>query len=310
MTGFIQQSLSFSRHLLLFFLVVASWPFLRERPSFRGVPDVDLTVKLAAVPQASPDGWRLHGAWSLSADDLRLAGLSGLDCAEGALEMSTDIGGLVTMAFPVPGDQRLRAHVAHRAGYDEGEALIARGGRRVVAQENRSELMVFEPDGSTRSIAIPRPRLHPNLGIEALVEDRDGGWLAFEEAGRRAFRIRGDSVQALEVRGASGMITGAARGPGGRSYLLGRTVGPIGFSARLSQMVDEGEIIHVGPPVSLPLPFNANAEGLCVEPRGAGGSTRLWVVSDDNGLPVMAQRLVAWDVPDDAWPSAPEGADD
>ena len=77
-----------------------------------------------------------------------------------------------------------------------------------------------------------------------------------------------------------------------------------------SQPLHFRAIRRIGAPLALPLPVHANAEGLCVEPRGAGGSTRLWVVSDDNGLPVMAQRLVAWDVPDDAWPKAPEGADD
>ena len=89
--------------------------------------------------------------------------------------------------------------------------------------------------------------------------------------------------------------------------VLMRQLSPMGFRAALAEVAVDGATFQLGESLELPMPFNANAEGLCVEPREAG-LTRLWVVTDDNGLAFLSQRLVAWDVPDDAWPEAPASA--
>ena len=100
-------------------------------------------------------------------------------------------------------------------------------------------------------------------------------------------------------------ITGATRHPDGRGLVLMRKLGPLGFSASVAAASFDGEGLAIGRPVRLTLPFNANAEGICAEPREEG-LTRLWIVTDDNGLGALSQRLVAWDVPDAMWPKAPE----
>ena len=99
-------------------------------------------------------------------------------------------------------------------------------------------------------------------------------------------------------------VTGATRHPDGRGLVLLRQLGPVGFRAALARIAVDSDRVRIGETVRLPMPFNANAEGICVEPREEG-LTRLWIVTDDNGLGLLSQRLVAWDVPDAAWPKAP-----
>ena len=313
MTGFVQQFLSLSRHLLLFASVLAAWPFLRERPDFRGLSDGVVDGHMQRVGQSSPEGWALHGAWEISSRDVRVAGLSALACRDdGRLEIATDLGNLITLDRPDDASETTSLSIRGHHALVEAEALLLRGDQRIMAQENRGELLFLGPDGSAMAHRLPVATLRTNRGIEAMLDldDAEGALLAFHEHGKVAYRVSAGTVTPIPVVGARMSITEAAWHPDGRAFVLLRSFGPTGFRSAVAQARISDERIELGEPLALPLPINANAEGLCVEPRGAGGSTRLWVVSDDNGLPVMAQRLVAWDVPDDAWPSAPGRADD
>lgn len=312
MTGFVQQSLSLSRHLLLFALVLAAWPFLRERPDFRAFPDGMVEATFSPVAQASPRGWTLHGAWAIEAHDPRVAGFSAIVCrgARGH-EIATDLGSLITFRAPAAKKAAVTLAVRGHEDFKEGEALLLRGETRIIAQENWDELLILNPDETSARRTLSGRSLQPNRGIEALLDlrDEEQSVLAFHEGGRLAYRVTDSDVMPVAVEGATMAITDAAWHPDGRAFILQRSVGPTGFRAGLAEARWSGSRVTVGPTLALPLPFNANAEGLCIEPRGAG-SARLWIVTDDNGLSVLAQRLVAWNVPDDAWPPAPEGARD
>lgn len=313
MTGFIQQSLSLSRHFILFGAVLAAWPFLRERPSYRGLAPASVAVPIDPVAQPAPAGWTLHGAWSLGAPDPRLVGLSGLTCGEGRLAIVTDVGAEVLMDFPVPGADTAHADVRTVRGLFDGEARAVVGEDVYLVDESGEKLWRARPGGKRQRIRLPRHPGSVNKGVEAVLEPAPGerGLLLFREGGRRGWRLEDPDEPVfapVRVLGAPMRITGAARHPDGRGFILMRAVGAGGFSAALAQVAVDGEEVRVGPTLRLPLPRNANAEGLCIEPRGAD-SARLWIVTDDNGLDLLVQRLVAWDVPFDAWPAAPGDAD-
>lgn len=307
MSGFVQHFLSLSRHLLLAVMILAAWPFLRERPEFSNLPDALVQVDLDAVSQASPAGWTLYGAWTLSAEDPRLAGLSGLACPSfGTLDMVTDTGSSVNMRYPAPGMRRMTALIAGLDGIGDAEAIGYFGNATFVAEEVRHRLWVLRPGLDPLALPLPAREGFENWGIEALLEP--GGeserMVGLLELGTLAYRFAERDVEVLPVEGAPMRVTGATRHPDGRGLVLLRKLGPVGFTAALARIVVESDRVLIGEAVRLPMPFNANAEGICVEPR-EDGLTRLWIVTDDNGLGLLSQRLVAWDMPDAAWPKAP-----
>ena len=307
MTGFVQHFLSLSRHLLLALLILSAWPFLRERPVFDGLPDALVQVDLKPVSQGSPKGWTLYGAWSLRAEDPRLAGLSGLACPSfGTLDMVTDTGSSVNMDYPKPEARRMPAMIAGLEGVGDAEAIGYFGDATFVAEELRHRLWVLRPGFSPLALPLPKLEGYANWGVEALLEP--GGeadeMVALLELGTMAYRFAGDEVQLLPVEGAPMRVTGATRHPDGRGLVLLRQLGATGFRTALARIVVESDRVRIGQATPLPLPANANAEGICVEPREEG-LTRLWIVTDDNGLGLLSQRLVAWDVPDAAWPKDP-----
>lgn len=311
MTASVQDSLRrfshLARHLLLAVLVLVSWPFLRERPEFLDLPDALVEVRLIAKEQASPEGWSLYGAWSLSSDDPRLAGLSGLACPPlGGLDMVSDTGSRIAMPFPAAGDERLSALIEGLDGIGDVEAIGYVGNATLIAEEVRHRLWIFQPGAAARTLPMPKRDGVANWGVEGLLEP--GGEteeiVALLEQGKSAYRLGEGGIDILPVEGAHMRITGAARHPDGRGLVLLRQLGPLGFKTAIAAIEVDQDRVRVGEAIRLPMPRNANAEGLCVEPREEG-LTRLWIVTDDNGLGLLAQRLVAWDVPDAAWPKAP-----
>ncbi|MBW0144169.1 esterase-like activity of phytase family protein [Sphingomicrobium clamense] len=292
---------------MLAVLVLAAWPFLRERPEFTDLPDVLVGATLVPVDQASPEGWALHGAWEVEADDPRVAGMSGLACAPfGPLDIVTDTGSRLQLQFPEQGTTRASMEIASLRGIGDAEAIAYSGGATLIAEELRHRLWIFDARRGNSVRDLPRRDGVANWSVEALLPP--GGDaprpIAVTEQARLAYDL-GDAIRPIRVSGADMWITGATRHPDGRGIVLMRKLGPLGFSASVATASFNREGLAIDRPVSLPLPFNANAEGICAEPREEG-LTRLWIVTDDNGLGALSQRLVAWDVPDAKWPEAPE----
>lgn len=295
------------RASFLALVVLAAWPFLRERPDYSGLADRLVTVTLDPASQASPEGWTLYGAWTLGADDPRVAGLSGLACPPfGGLDMVTDSGSRIVMPFPDAQSRSLDALIESMEGIGDAEAIGYVGSATLVAEEVRHRLRLMEPGVPARPLPLPPREGYVNWGVEALLEP--GGesedLVGLLELGKEAYRFGGATVEIVPVDGAAMRITGATRHRDGRGLVLMRQLGPTGFRSAIAAVQVEGDRVRVGQATHLPLPFNANAEGLCAEPREEG-LTRLWIVTDDNGLSALSQRLVAWDVPDAAWPTAP-----
>lgn len=220
--------------------------------------------------------------------------------------MVTDTGSAVQMRLPAPGVSSMQAFIFDLGAIRDAEAIGYFGNATFIAEEIGHRLWVQRAGMAPLALPLPPRNGYSNWGVEALLEA--GGetdyLVAFGELGDVAYRPAGESVEELTVEGAALRITGAARHRDGRGLVLMRRVGPLGFRNAVARAVVEDDRVRIGEAIRLPLPINANAEGICVEPREEG-LTRLWVVTDDNGLGFLSQRVVAWDVPDAAWPKAP-----
>nr|WP_276591714.1 esterase-like activity of phytase family protein [Sphingomicrobium nitratireducens] len=296
---------------------MAAWPFLRERPDFKGVSPSSFEVELRSFdPGPAPSGWTLHGAWKIGAKaDPRLVGLSGMDWDDGDLVMVSDIGAMVRMKTPAAGDRTAiaRALTLGRGpgarGTADAEGVVREGGRWRVAVEQSHGANLYRDDGSlVATMRLGRPPWRPNRGFEAIAMV-GGAPLLLGESGRvGAIRV-GERWRRVKVTGATGPVTGAATLGNGRLLLLQRHLGVRGFSSSLALGRVDGDTVRVERIVPLATPSNANMEGIAVEPL-AHGHLRLWLVSDDNGLAALASVLIAWDVEARALEGAPHRSAD
>ncbi|MCW3797949.1 esterase-like activity of phytase family protein [Sphingomonas sp. BN140010] len=276
--------------ICLCFLVLAR--DVREQAPDR-VPEAARLAGIRFQPLALTGGSggevRLVGAWKVSADDPRLAGLSALAVQPGGLLALADSGWLVDL--PRPGAGAVARFRDLPAGPGPGtfkknrdsEALAATGDGWWVTFEYRHSLWRFTPDwGSGRQLASLR-RFHwpVNMGVEAIVRTADGRWLLLPENGRYVLEATGTGLRRRTITGATGGIADATRLPDGRVVVAVREIG-WGIANRLAWLEAAGADFRLRPFARLPLGWLDNVEGLAAEPL-PGGRTRLWAITDNDG---------------------------
>ena len=246
---------------------------------------------------------RLAGAWRLTSPDRRFGGVSSLAIDGGELVALTDAGALIRFR---PGEDEARIGELPdgpgSGGFKrnrDSEALVrdALGRGWWVAFENRHQLWLFDQEFGRmlRRIDLGRRGWGVNRGIEGLATD-GGALLLFHEEGDHLLRVSGTRARQFPIAGARGRISDAAAIGPGRYLAVERRVTPFGFRNALVPLEKAGAGYRFGRRVALPLgPFD-NVEAIAVE-RGAGGSVRLWLMTDDNFQMPFRTLLIALDWP-------------
>lgn len=250
---------------------------------------------------------RVAGAWKVTSDDPRFGGISALAFDGEDLLALTDTGVLVRFARPAgasgvavirelpdgPGDPRFRSR-------RDSEALLRdpQGRGWWVAFENRNELWLYDRDftRALRRIAFGAEQWPTNRGIEGLAGD-GGDLLLFPEAGKTVVRFRGGSGRKLSISNGGDWISDAATLPDGRLLVLERQPTLLGLSNALAILERSETGYRRGSKIRLGVSALDNLEAVAVE-RTAGGTIRLWLMTDDNLRRPMRTLLIALDWPE------------
>lgn len=272
---------------------------------------VTLHGEALVLPADAGAPLRLVGAWRLTADDYRFGGLSALVVSDGGLMALSDSGGLFRFAFPTGpretvfvSELRAGPGAATLKKNRDSEALVLDpdGEGWWVAFEFRNEIWRYSRtfDGATGRIGFGLKRWPVNLGIEAMLVDRDRLILIPEQA-HEVVTLIGDRATSKPLVGVGSKIADAVRLPDGAILVLLREVGLSGFRTSLGLLVEGTDAWRVERRVPLNVGTLANLEGLAVE-RRPHGALRLWIVSDDNFQHPLETVLVAFDLPPGGWP--------
>jgi hypothetical protein len=140
-------------------------------------------------------------------------------------------------------------------------------------------------------IDLGRRRWPRNRGIEAMLAE-PGGFLLLPEAGTEIIRLSAVRMRRLLLGNPAGRLSEAVRLPDGRVIVLARRAGLGGFHSALVPLLPGDRL---GKPIALGLRPLDNAEALAAEP--IAGSTRLWLMTDDNFRWPMRTLLIALDIP-------------
>ena len=277
------------------------------------------TSKIVYTPVSlAPEGFaplRLVGAWKMASEDPRWGGISALAVDGAELLTITDSG--VLARFPKPPTARATARIRELPGGPgdprfkrnrDAEALLRNPAGRGwwVAFENRNELWLYDDRFSRplSRIAFGRERWPLNKGIEALAQ-AGTEILAFPEQGRTAVRFRGSSAQSVPIDFPRGRISDAAQLPDGRLWVVHRNLTPVGFRNSLAELEPAANGYRIGGVMPLGVSPLDNVEAVTAE-RLPDGSTRLWLMTDDNLQRPMRTLLLALDVPPKR-PRSPRG---
>jgi hypothetical protein len=257
-----------------------------------------------------PDGFGgldLAGAWTLSAPDSRLGGLSAIAVDRGALLALSDSG--VVVRFPKPGATRPMARIDElpdgpgdprfkRNRDSESLARDSAGRGWWVGFENRNRVWLFD---SRFERALARGRIGrgwPRTGFEAMIQS-DRGMLLIPEAGGKLLEASHGRSQWLPLP--AGPVSDVAELPDGSLLVVERGLRIDGFHNRLVQVRRDGDrFVEVR---SIPLGVGRfdNIEGVAVEALG-GGALRLWLITDDGHQWPQRTLLLALN-----WPWAIDG---
>ena len=248
---------------------------------------------------------RLAGAWKLTSDDARFGGVSALAIDGGRLLALTDSG--VLFSFPKPtGARHAAAAFELPGGPGDGRFKSARDSEAMVrdpawrgwwvAFENRHSVWLFDPafrHGQLR-IDFGRGRWRQNVGIEGLAVSQDG-LLAFPEMGRTVINLRKGGRE-HPIADPRGRVSDAAELPDGRLAVILRRPSPIGFRNALGILGRAGNGFRFVAVTELPFRPLDNVEAVAAE-QLAGGTMRLWLMTDDNYHAPLRTLLVAFDLP-------------
>ncbi len=276
--------------LVIAFPIFAVGVWLKHQPNRWPLPD--RVVDGRAVEVAAGKGMK---AWRLAAPDPRFGGLSALAVDNGALLAISDSGVAVRFAPPGAGTAvRFSLHdlpagpgSPYRKSMRDSESLLrdASGNGWWVGFETRHSLWRF--DAAFRDVLDRRwldVDWSANKGAEALAAAPDGAVMALPERGGRA--AGGAMV-------APAWTSDATRLPDGRLVLLIRRPSWRGFVSEVRIGAGAGKPARR---LALDLAPLDNMEGIAAA-TSPGGTTRLWMVSDDNFRPWMRTLLVAVDLP-------------
>ncbi|MEO7634308.1 MAG: esterase-like activity of phytase family protein [Sphingomicrobium sp.] len=252
---------------------------------------------------------RLRGAWTLTSDDPRFGGISALVLDDDAFLAVTDLA--VVARFARPGQARVPAWLdelpdgprSSKRKYErDSEALLRdpHGRGWWVTFENRNEAWLYDPrfgrDFGRIDFGIAAWPL--NAGIEAMA-DAGGEVLMFPESGKSVVRWDGKQAVRANIARPRGRISDAARLPGGDLVVLHRHWTLLGFANALTWL---GPAPGGGYRTLRSFPLRGtwrdNFEALAAE-RTPAGTTRLWLMTDDNSQRPLRTLLIALDVPKD-----------
>ncbi|URD60016.1 esterase-like activity of phytase family protein [Sphingomonas sp. KRR8] len=265
----------------------------QELPNRKPLPDAVAAVRftplrLKAGPALGPV--RLLGAWTVTSPDRRFFGLSALSVTNTGLLAQNDSG--VVIRLPRPGmaasaslhDLPAGPGYATFKKYRDSEGLLrAADGGWFVTFEYRDSLWHFDRDFRRGQRVVDLRAMHwpRNEGVEALVGAPRGGLLLLPETRRGALLLRGGKATLLPLAGRTGGLSDAVTLPDGRIVVAVRELG-LGITNRLAWLKPDGLGYRLEPFATLPLGWLDNVEGLAAEPM-AGGGTRLWAVTDNDG---------------------------
>jgi hypothetical protein len=282
-----------------------------------GCARADGPVAVEARPVAAGQrlgSLELLAALELTSRDRRLGGLSGLLVEDARLTAVSDRGELWTASLDRDARGTLtaaRAWRVERATSDPSadlEALARRpDGTLIATAESPPRLLgVGGPaPAEAAAFAAAFASLPLNEGVEALAILADGGILAIAEApsarpGRHLAAIfRGGAVTRLAYRPAAGFKPTGADRIGDvllvlerRLSLLGGLEGRIVAVDLASARLEPGAVVEGRELARLGVDSLAeNFEGIAAGP-GPGGAIDIYVVSDDNFLPVQRTLLL------------------
>ena len=252
-------------------------------------------------------GVKFAGAWTLSAPDPRMGGLSAIAVDGGGLLTLSDSG--VVVRFPKPGAARPMARIDELPDGPgdpglkrnrDSESLARDGAGRGwwVGFEFRNALWLFDLPFE-RVLARGRiGRGWPRTGFEAMTQS-DGKMLLVPESGRKLLEASPGHSQWVPLP--AGPVSDATQLPDGSLLVVQRSLRIDGFHNRLVQVRREGDRFVKLRSIPLGVGRFDNVEGVAVEPRGAG-SLRLWLITDDGHQWPQRTLLLALD-----WPSATGG---
>ncbi|MBA2466374.1 MAG: esterase-like activity of phytase family protein [Sphingomonas sp.] len=269
----------------------------------------ELGSRIAAVAQTpvvfEPEAFapfRLAGAWRLTSSDPRFGGISALAVEDGRLIALSDSGVVVRFGesrasavigeLPAgPGSKRFKRN-------RDSEALVAdpQGRGWWVAFENRDELWLYDPTFAT---ALQRIRLGDrgwgkNYGFEGAATD-GRSLLLLHEAGDNLLRVSGRQGRVMRIAGARARLSDAVDLGDGRWLAVERQLTPLGFRNALVILERIGGDYRLGRRFALPVGRRDNVEAIALE-RRAGGTRRLWLMTDDNFNPALRTLLIALDI--------------
>lgn len=302
-------------------------------PGSAGYPQAaDVSVTATAVPIDPDDpAHRLFGrlrylaGWQLSSREHDFGGYSALSVDGDRFTALADTGKYLRFRMTEPGridDERFGVLPAYpsyhgsRADRDSESMTIGPAGDIWVGFENRNAILRYGRDFSQLiSIAWP-PAIKgwsANSGPEAIVRLAGGRFLLFAEGVaigpgvHAALSFPGDPTNPKHVPFAFGYRapkgyapTDAAELPDGRVIVLHRRFGLLnGFAAALA-IVDPADVkpgatvtgalvAELEPPLSID-----NMEGISVTREG--DRTILWMISDDNQVPIERTLLLKWEL--------------
>ncbi|WGF88925.1 esterase-like activity of phytase family protein [Marinivivus vitaminiproducens] len=294
--------------------------------SASGAPAADAPITVDARPIVSEPmiagRLELTGGFVLSSGDGEFGGLSGLLVEGERLTAETDRGHLWTARLSWDDEGRLREPDGwgvlpfvpdgldgHRDPDTEDIARMPSGDLAVALEGNHRILRYAggDPRSAPASVAVPDGLADApgNGGVEALTVLPSGGLLMLVEElmrpdGRHAawYQAGPDAPwQAFGYRAAEGFKPTSADVHDGFVYVLERRFAlPFGFAARVTRfpvaaLRADGDV----EPEELALlraPFPVdNMEGLAVAPAPGGGAD-LYLVSDDNFMPLFQRTLL------------------
>jgi hypothetical protein len=252
-------------------------------------------------------GLSLHGANVRGLSDLKIEG-------DEAWAVS-DFGTLVRFRLTLDERGRLvgagQASLRYLIGPDgtalqpkqaaDAEGLALLNGAVAVSFERDDRIWTYGPEGAD----LPQPLRHPdvtfgaNEGMEALAAAPNGGWLVLGEAGG-AWTCAPETCRRLPAAPKTVddgfKFTSADVDPAGGWFILQRRYSPpFDLRIQVRRMAPDGQLgpvlIALRPPASVD-----NFEGLAVQASPTGRGLRLYLLSDDNDVPLEKTLLMAFDL--------------
>lgn len=249
---------------------------------------------------------RLVGSWTVSSEDPRVGGISAVAVEGEDLVAITDRGAVIRFGKPTgpvamalvrdlpagPGDPRFNSN------RDSEAIAVDPGGRGWwVAFENRDSVWLYDSkfEGALQRIAVPDASAGLNVGIEGLATD-GGQLLLLPESGGRALTAGPAGWTEIAFAFPARRVSGAAALRDGSLLLIERRMTLSGLDNALVRL-DRCEASYcLVWRKRLPLGPLDNVEAIAAE-RLESGSTRLWLMTDDDNRRPMRTVLVAVDLP-------------